>query len=159
MRKGSKILVIHGPNLHLLGKREPKIYGKVSLKEINRNLENLAKKYKVGIEIFQSNSESEIVEKITNNDYDFLIINPAAYTHTSVAIRDAILGVNKPVIEVHLSNIYQREEFRRKSLISDVVLGVITGLKELSYYLALEFTVHFLKKNFSDNEKKNRKMR
>jgi 3-dehydroquinate dehydratase-2 len=156
--KKNKILVIHGPNLHLLGKREPKVYGKIGLEEINHNLKNLAKRYKVEIEIFQSNSESKIVEKITDTNYDFLIINPAAYTHTSVAIRDAILGVNKPTVEVHLSNIYQREEFRRKSLISDIVLGVITGLKELSYYLALEFAVHFLKKSFSHNEK-NRKMR
>ena len=98
------------------------------------------------MKIIQSNSEGDIVEKITNNSYDFLIINPAAYTHTSVAIRDALLGVNKPAIEVHLSNIYKREDFRKTSLISDVVLGVISGLGKWSYFLALRAAMNFLKK-------------
>lgn len=138
------ILVINGPNLHLLGKRERNIYGSFSLAHVNRKLESIAKKNKVTIEFFQSNYEGEIVDKITNSSYDFLIINPAAYTHTSVAIRDAILAVNKPTIEVHISNIFKREEFRKKSLISDVVLGVITGLGKLSYILALEAAIHFL---------------
>lgn len=147
-KKRNKILVIHGPNLHLLGKREPKIYGKFTLNEINKELKTKAEENGVEIEIIQSNSEGEIVEKITNTDYDFLIINPAAYTHTSVAIRDALLGVNKPAIEVHLSNIYKREDFRKKSLISDVVLGVIGGLGNLSYFLALEAAIAFLNSKF-----------
>jgi len=143
--KKNKILVIHGPNLHLLGKREPNIYGSFTLPEINSQLKADAKEKGLAIEIAQSNSEGEIVEKITNTKYDFLIINPAAYTHTSVAIRDAILGVNKPTIEVHISNIYKREQFRKKSFISDIVVGVITGLGKLSYLLAFEAATQMLK--------------
>ncbi len=141
----NKILIIHGPNLHLLGKREPGIYGKFSLSELNKELAEKAKKNRMDLKIFQSNSEGEIVEKITKSKYDFLIINPAAYTHTSVAIRDALLGVNLPTIEVHISNIYCREDFRKKSLVSDVVLGVISGLGKGSYLLALEAAIAFLK--------------
>jgi 3-dehydroquinate dehydratase-2 len=147
--KKNKILVIHGPNLHLLGKRETHIYGNFTLNAINKQLEKEAKRYNVDIEIIQSNSESDIVEKITTTNYNFLIINPAAYTHTSVAIRDALLGINKPTLEVHISNIYRREDFRKKSLISDVVLGVITGLGKYSYLLALEASVTFLKNKSS----------
>lgn len=143
-KKRHKILVIHGPNLHLLGKREPHIYGKFSLKEIDGELKRKAKDNNLTMAILQSNSEGEIVEKITNTSYDFLIINPAAYTHTSVAIRDALLGINKPTIEVHLSNIYRREDFRKKSLISDVVLGIISGLGKWSYLLALGAAIIFL---------------
>jgi len=143
--KKNKILIIHGPNLHLLGKREPGIYGKFSLSELNKELAEKAKKNRMDLKIFQSNSEGEIVEKITKSKYDFLIINPAAYTHTSVAIRDALLGVNLPTIEVHISNIYCREDFRKKSLVSDVVLGVISGLGKGSYLLALEAAIAFLK--------------
>jgi len=136
--KKNKVLVVHGPNLHLLGRREKQIYGNLSLEELNRELAEIAKKYNLELEIVQLNGEGEIVERITRGDYDFLIINPAAYTHTSVAIRDAILGVEKPTIEVHISNIYKREPFRRTSLISDVVWGVISGLGKYSYILALE---------------------
>ena len=143
--KKKKILVIHGPNLQLLGKREPKIYGKFTLAEINKQLKRRAGQAAVDIEIFQSNSEGQIVEAITGKDYAFLIINPAAYTHTSVAIRDALLGVSRPAIEVHLSNVYKREDFRKKSLISDVVLGTICGLGKLSYFLALAAAVSFIK--------------
>ena len=142
--KKARILVIHGPNLHLLGKREPQIYGKFSITDINSQLRKQAKKLGLAIEITQSNSEGKIVEKITKTKYNFLIINPAAYTHTSVAIRDAILAVNKPVIEVHLSNIYKREDFRKKSLISDIALGVITGLSKYSYFAALEAAADIL---------------
>lgn len=144
--KNPKVLVIHGPNLHLLGKREPDIYGSFSLNDLNKELRIQAKKYKLNLEIIQSNSEGDIVEKITNTKYDFLIINPAAYTHTSVAIRDAILGANRPTLEVHISNIYRREDFRKKSLISDVVEGVLSGLGKGSYLLALEAAAEFLKK-------------
>jgi len=140
-----KILVIHGPNLHLLGNREPQIYGNFTLENINKNLNTIAKKSQVSLNILQSNSEGEIVEKITAGGYDILIINPAAYTHTSIAIRDAILAVNKPAIELHLSNIYKREEFRKKSLISDIVIGMISGFGENSYYLALDAALKLLR--------------
>ena len=141
----NKILVIHGPNLHLLGTREPDIYGKFTLEDVNEKLTKKAKEAGVEIEIMQSNAEGEIIDKITGNDYSFLIINPAAYTHTSVAIRDALLSARKPAIEVHISNIYKREEFRKKSLISDVVQGVITGLGIHSYILALDAAIQFIK--------------
>ena len=137
-RKRHKILVIHGPNLHMLGKRETSIYGNYTLTELNKQLKEKAKKLNVSLETFQSNSEGKIVDKITKGNYDLLIINPAGYTHTSVAIRDALLARNKPTIEVHISNIAKREEFRKKSLISDVAIGTITGLGSLSYLLALE---------------------
>ena len=145
MKKKNKLLVIHGPNLQLLGKREPGIYGNYTLREINDALKQKTKKNNIGIEIVQFNSEGQIVEKITAAKYDFLIINPAAYTHTSVAIRDAILAVNKPVIEVHLSNIYKREEFRKTSLVSDIALGVITGLGKYSYILAADAAINYMK--------------
>ena len=141
----NKILVIHGPNLHLLGAREPDIYGKFTLKDVNEKLTKKAKEAGVEIEIMQSNAEGEIIDKITGNDYSFLIINPAAYTHTSVAIRDALLSAQKPAIEVHISNIYKREEFRKKSLVSDVVQGVTTGLGIHSYILALDAAIQFIK--------------
>jgi len=141
----TKILVIHGPNLQLLGKREPEIYGNSTLHQIDEELKLKASQNNLAIETIQSNSEGEIVSKITDTNYDLLIINPAAYTHTSVAIRDALLGVNKPTIEVHLSNIYKREEFRKKSLISDLVLGIIAGFGKESYLLAFDAATTFLK--------------
>jgi len=141
----NKILIIHGPNLNLLGKRETSIYGKFTLKELNTELKKAARGYGVPLDIFQSNYEGKIVDKITSSDYDFLIINPAGYTHSSVAIRDAILAKNPLAIEVHISNIFKREEFRKKSLISDVVLGTITGLGKLSYLLALKAAINILK--------------
>lgn len=144
-KKNNKILVIHGPNLHLLGKREPDIYGNVTLNDINKELKSRAKTKNINVETIQSNSEGTIVDKITSGKYDFLIINPAAYTHTSVAIRDALSAINKPAIEVHISNIYKREDFRKKSLISDVVLGVISGFGKHSYVLALDAAITLLK--------------
>jgi 3-dehydroquinate dehydratase-2 len=133
-----KILVIHGPNLDLLGKREPKIYGKVSLEKINKDLKAFAKKAKVGLTIVQSNHEGEIIDLIgdAKKKFDCLIINPAAYTHTSVAIRDAIAATSIKTIEVHLSNIYAREEFRQTSLIAPVCVGSISGFGAHSYILA-----------------------
>ena len=142
----NKILVIHGPNLHNLGKREPGIYGNFTLEDINNSLKEKLNSDEFDMEIYQSNSEGDIVEKITKTSYDFLIINPAAYTHTSVALRDALLGINKPTIEVHISNIFKREEFRKKSMISDVVIGVISGLGQQSYLLGLEAAMISLKK-------------
>lgn len=139
-----KILVIHGPNLDLLGKREPEIYGKATLAEINAGLQQLAKESGVELEVFQSNHEGDIVEcigKAKDRGINTIIINPAAYTHTSVAIRDAISACGVPVIEVHLSNIYAREEFRRTSLVAPVVKGQISGFGPASYYLAFKAAV------------------
>jgi len=133
-----KILVIHGPNLNLLGKREVNVYGEKTLDEINKEIVDLASKLNVSVDIHQSNSEGEIIEYIQKGDYDALVINPAAYTHTSIAIRDAITAVNKPTIEVHLSNIHKREEFRRKSYIAEVALGQISGFGYHSYLLAIQ---------------------
>ena len=136
-----KILVINGPNLNLLGTREPEIYGRLTLNDIGIQLKNKAEQLKVEIECFQSNCEGEIVDKIgsAKNKFDAIIINPAAYTHTSVAIRDAISAVDIATIEVHISNIYSREEFRHKSFISPVCIGQISGLGIDGYLLALEY--------------------
>ena len=141
----NRILVIHGPNLQLLGKREKGIYGTCTLKNINDSLRKEASKHNIDLKIIQSNSEEKIINAITNLDYNFLLINPAAYTHTSVAIRDALLATGKPSIEVHLSNIYKREDFRKKSLTSDIVIGVIAGLGKLSYLLALHAAISLIK--------------
>jgi len=132
-----KVLVIHGPNLNLLGKREKGIYGTKSLKEINKEILSLASELRIKVRTEQLNSEGEILDVIQKGDYDVLIINPAAYTHTSVAIRDAIAAVDKPAIEVHLSNIHKREDFRRKSFIAGVAVGQISGFGSDSYLLAL----------------------
>ena len=135
-----KVLIIHGPNLGLLGKREPGIYGKKTLDEINQGVEKLAQELKLKVDFFQSDNEGEIVSKIGSllkEGYQYLIINPAAYTHTSVAIRDAIEAVKIPAIEVHLSNIHAREEFRQKSFIAPVAIGQISGFGPQSYSLAL----------------------
>lgn len=141
-----KILVIHGPNLNLLGKREPSIYGKATLKQINNEMISLAKKNRVMLAIKQSNHEGEIVDLIgkSKKQYDALLINPAAYTHTSVAIRDAILACGILTVEVHLSNIYSREEFRQKSLISPVVKGTVLGFGYKSYILGLQALIDLL---------------
>ncbi|MFA4888174.1 MAG: type II 3-dehydroquinate dehydratase [Candidatus Omnitrophota bacterium] len=141
-----KILVIHGPNLDLLGKREPAIYGHTTLKEINARLKSIAKKNKISLTIIQSSHEGEIVERIGKAKKQFaaLLINPAAYTHTSVAIRDAITASGILTIEVHLSNIYSREEFRRHSLISPVAKGTILGFGPASYYLGLQAIISLM---------------
>jgi 3-dehydroquinate dehydratase-2 len=141
-----KVLVIHGPNLNLLGKRETDVYGTKSLEDINRDIFSLASELSIDVRTVQLNSEGEIVEIIQKADYDVLIINPAAYTHTSVAIRDAIAAVDKPAIEVHLSNIYKREDFRKKSFVADVALGQISGFGPDSYLLALRAAKNILSK-------------
>jgi 3-dehydroquinate dehydratase-2 len=135
-----KVLVLHGPNLNLLGEREPNIYGSVTLEDINKALNDLASKSDVELRVVQSNHEGEIVETIQNARHwaDVIIINPAAYTHTSVAIRDALSAVSTPTIEVHLSNIHAREGFRQASHISPVAVGQITGFGKNSYLLALQ---------------------
>lgn len=133
-----KILLIHGPNLDLLGTREPEVYGNVTIEKINARLEDLAAEYGVSLEAFQSNHEGEIVSKIgaaSKSGVDAILINPAAYTHTSVAIRDAIAAVKVPTVEIHLSNIYAREAFRHESLIAPVAKGQISGFGAMSYEL------------------------
>jgi len=134
-----KILIIHGPNLNLLGRRENAIYGNMSFEELNKLLETEAHTLNVSVEIYQSNHEGDIVEAIQKAEgkVDGIIINPAAYTHTSVAIRDAISAISIPVVEVHLSNIFSREEFRHKSLISPVAHAQICGFGTNSYLLAM----------------------
>ncbi len=141
-----KILVIHGPNLDLLGTREPEVYGKTTLAEIDKRIQNLTKEKGVEVRTIQSNHEGEIVEEISNSREDVLVINPAAYTHTSVAIRDAIVARKIPTVEVHLSNIYAREEFRHKSLIAPVAVGQISGFGVDSYLLGLKAAISYLKK-------------
>ena len=141
-----KILVIHGPNLNLLGQREPDVYGRVTLKQINEGLQKIAKKEKYRLKIIQSNREGEIVDFIgrARKSYQGLLINPAAYTHTSVAIRDAIAASGLITVEVHLSNIYSREEFRQKSLISPVVKGTLLGFGPQSYFLGLKALIDLI---------------
>ncbi len=143
----ANILVINGPNLNLLGKREPEHYGRQSLSDIIESLEVLADDYEVRLFNFQSNAEHEIIERIHNamKDIDFIIFNPAAFTHTSVAIRDALSTVKIPFIEVHLSNIHRREPFRNHSYFSDIAEGVIAGLGPIGYQLALAAAVEKLK--------------
>ncbi|MFH1190478.1 MAG: type II 3-dehydroquinate dehydratase [Candidatus Omnitrophota bacterium] len=143
-----KILVIHGPNLNLLGTREVDVYGSGTISEINSLMEKKAKSMGVGLSIVQSDHEGEIVEAIGNarGHFNAILINPAAYTHTSVAIRDAISAVDIPAVEVHLSNIYNREEFRHTSLIAPVAAGQISGFGKMSYVLGLEAIMGLLKK-------------
>jgi len=144
--KKKRILVIHGPNLNLLGEREQGIYGNLTLKEINGQLEEEGRALKAAVQFFQSNSEGEIVSKIqaARGKFDAIVINPAAYTHTSVAIRDAVAAVELPVVEVHLSNIYRREEFRHHSLIAPVARGQVSGFGPQSYLLGLRAAVGLL---------------
>lgn len=138
------IQVIHGPNLNMLGTREPGHYGRQTLADIHDELIQLGDKLGVRVTSFQSNHEGEIVDKIQHLDADGLIINPAAYTHTSVAIRDALLAVQVPFVEVHLSNIHKREDFRHKSMMVDMALGVVAGFGSQSYTLALRGLHHHL---------------
>lgn len=137
-----KILILHGPNLNLLGEREPEHYGSVTLDSINSDCQALANENGVELEFMQSNAEHELVDKIQQaSDTDFIIINPAAFTHTSVALRDALAAVAVPFIEIHLSNVHARETFRHKSLLSDIAEGVITGLGPIGYILALRAAI------------------
>lgn len=143
-----KILVIHGPNLNLLGQRETEIYGKVTLDEINAQLKTLANSEGVTLEFLQSNHEGDLVDAIgqaSSKGIAAILINPAAYTHTSVAIRDALSAIKIPTVEVHLSNIYKREDFRQKSLTAAAAYGQITGLGVDSYRLGLQALVNLVK--------------
>jgi len=146
MAKKKRVLVLHGPNLNLLGKRQPEIYGRLTLEEINGKIRALAHELGVEVEIRQSNGEGELVTWIQESPKEFgaLVINAAAYTHTSVALRDALEAAGIPAIEVHLSNIYKREEFRRRSLIADAVVGQIAGFGVHSYLLGLRAAVEYL---------------
>jgi len=134
-----KILVLHGPNLNLLGEREPEVYGAVTQKTIDDTLNEIAKSEDVTLKILQSNSEGALVDAIqaARGDFEGILINPAAYTHTSVALRDAISAVGLPVVEVHLSNIYRREEFRHHSYVAPVAVGQVSGFGAYSYVLGL----------------------
>lgn len=142
----NKILLLNGPNLNMLGIREPGHYGQDSLQQINQALQDQANAADCQLDCFQSNSEQAIIEKI-HQAYqliDFIIINPAAYTHTSVAIRDALAAVSIPFVEVHLSNIYRREAFRQHSFFSDLAQGVISGLGKNGYFYALQYALDYL---------------
>jgi 3-dehydroquinate dehydratase-2 len=146
MAKKRKILVLHGPNLNLLGKRQPEIYGRLSLDQINRKIHALARELGVEVEMRQSNSEGDLVDWIQQAPKTFaaLVINAAAYTHSSVALRDALTASGIPAVEVHLSNIYRREEFRKRSLIAEAVVGQIAGFGVNSYLLGLRAAVILL---------------
>ena len=133
------ITVIHGPNLNLLGQREPDHYGTLTLDNINGTLTKEASILNLNLEVYQSNGESEIVDKIQSLKSDFIIINPAAYTHSSVAIRDALAAMGIPFIEVHISNVFAREDFRKQSFFSDIAVGVISGLGSEGYCAALNY--------------------
>ena len=141
------VLLINGPNLNLVGKREPTIYGSQTLEDIQEELLNLAGELDAKLKFFQSNSEGEMIDCIHKSvgSIDGILINAGAYTHTSIALRDALLGVAIPYVEVHLSNIYSREEFRHKSFLSDKALGLVCGFGPISYQLALKGIVSYLK--------------
>ena len=143
--KNKSILVLHGPNLNLLGLREPGHYGTATLDSINQDLSRRAMDAGATLETFQSNSETELIDRIhalAQHQVDFIIINPAAFTHTSVALRDALAAVKIPFIEVHLSNVHAREAFRHHSYFSDIAVGVISGLGAMGYALALEYALN-----------------
>ena len=144
----AKILVINGPNLNLLGLREPELYGKTTLEALMAHMSSLAHEWGHQIESLQSNHEGILIDRlqaVLKEPVDFMILNPGALTHTSIALRDAVLAVNKPFIEVHLTNIFKRESFRHHSYFSDIAIGTITGLGIQSYLLALQYAHDFLK--------------
>lgn len=141
------ILVLHGPNLNMLGLREPEHYGSATLESINQTLARQAKSANIALETFQSNSEADLVTKIQSlatHKVDFVIINPAAFTHTSVAMRDALSAVKVPFIEVHLSNVFAREAFRHHSYFTDIAVGIISGLGAQGYSLALDYAIQHI---------------
>ena len=149
MSKKASILVIQGPNLNLLGTREPEVYGKTTLEDIHKKLGELARAHSVELDTYQSNHEGELIDRIQKakqDGVDFIIINPGAFTHTSVALRDVLAGVAIPFTEIHLSNIHQREEFRKHSYLSDIATGVICGLGAIGYELALQAAITRLQK-------------
>ncbi len=144
----ANILVLHGPNLNLLGQREPEIYGATTLEDINQQLQSAATQAGHQLQALQSNAEHELVDAVqqARGETDFIIINPAAFTHTSVALRDALAAVGIPFIEVHLSNVHRRETFRQHSYFSELAVGVICGLGAQGYSLALQAAIHYINK-------------
>lgn len=146
-----KVLVLHGPNLNLLGTREPEIYGRLTLADIDASIRTLAGELGIEVEIFQSNSEGALIDKIhaTAASIDGIVINPAAYTHTSVALRDAIAAVGVPTVEVHLSNIHSREKFRTRSYLAPVAVGQVCGFGANSYLLGLRAIFNHIEKGLS----------
>jgi 3-dehydroquinate dehydratase-2 len=154
------VLVLHGPNLNLLGSREPKHYGLATLDDINRVLANRGETAGAQVETFQSNHEGALIDRIhqaARDHVDFIVINPAGYTHSSVALRDALAGTAIPFVEVHLSNIYAREAFRHHSYFSDLAVGVVSGLGAHGYELALEFALRHLQNRTSHGSQKTEK--
>lgn len=142
------LLVLHGPNLNLLGSREPDVYGRVTLSEINVRLTTLAHSGGASLTCFQSNAEAALVDRVQQAQADgteFIIINPAAFTHTSVALRDALAAVAVPFIEIHLSNVFAREAFRKESYFSDLAIGVVSGLGAAGYEYAVQFALNYKK--------------
>ena len=148
MSQTHRILVLNGPNLNMLGAREPQHYGCISLASIEEKIQTLATQHNVKVECFQANSEEKLINKIHESfqQVDFILINPAAYTHTSVALRDALLAVSIPFVEIHLSNVHKREPFRHHSYFSDVAEGVICGLGAKGYEFAFLFAIDYLAK-------------
>ncbi|VTX80635.1 MULTISPECIES: type II 3-dehydroquinate dehydratase [Haemophilus] len=148
MSQTHRILLLNGPNLNMLGAREPKHYGSISLASIEEKIQTLSTQYNVKVECFQANSEEKLINKIHESfqQIDFILINPAAYTHTSVALRDALLAVSIPFVEIHLSNVHKREPFRHHSYFSDVAEGVICGLGAKGYEFAFLFAIDYLAK-------------
>ena len=148
MSQTHRILLLNGPNLNMLGAREPKHYGSISLTSIEEKIQTLATQHNVKVECFQANSEEKLINKIHESfqQIDFILINPAAYTHTSVALRDALLAVSIPFVEIHLSNVHKREAFRHHSYFSDVAEGVICGLGAKGYEFAFLFAIDYLAK-------------
>mgnify|MGYP003085158261 FL=1 len=148
MSQTHRILLLNGPNLNMLGAREPKHYGSISLTSIEKKIQTLATQHNVKVECFQTNSEERLINKIHESfqQVDFILINPAAYTHTSVALRDALLAVSIPFVEIHLSNVHKREPFRHHSYFSDVAEGVICGLGAKGYEFAFLFAIDYLAK-------------
>ena len=147
-----KVLLINGPNLNLLGSREPEIYGSTTLKEIEKKVVSTLRGHDIDCESFQSNSEGEIIDWLHNNRRaDFLLLNPGALSHTSVGLRDAVLGVKIPFIEIHLSNVHKREEFRHHSYFSDIAIGALAGLGVKGYLLAAEFAVDYIEQKGNNN--------
>jgi len=153
----AKILVLHGPNLNMLGMREPEVYGTTTLKEINEQIKLFAETAGHKLVTFQSNAEHELVDRIQSaktKNIDFIIINPGAFTHTSIAIRDAFLSVSIPFIEVHLSNVFAREEFRKHSYLSDIAVAVVSGMGAFGYEVALQAAEQLIEATEREAEKR-----
>ena len=147
-----KVLLLNGPNLNLLGSREPEIYGSTTLKEIEEKVTSILSRYEIGCDSFQSNSEGEIIDWLHKHHVaDFLLLNPGALSHTSVGLRDAVLGVKIPFVEIHLSNVHKGEEFRHHSYFSDIAIGALVGLGVKGYLLATEFAVDYIGQKGKNN--------